>query len=253
MKPDDLRAEHQQRVLGEPAAWELTGSHLLIAAENLVRRATCLDPVSKTFDWRVLGGGLMLRGLGVENFLKGLFVLRGGKLKTAPAGDMPCAHHDLPRMAELAAVGDAQRPRNASLLPTQEEVPMLHALKACVLYAGRYPIPRHPEDVALHTTSTIPNETSIRDERVVWSRAHEQHFGAFISRIALPFYEGKEIDYAHKDQQPGRFTWRDRLRQSMEVWVCRELIDTGGTVGDRLLSPWAVSHVTTDRDVRLTW
>jgi hypothetical protein len=123
---------------------------------------------------------------------------------------------------------------------------MLLALHRCLQFAGRYPIPRNAQDVILHTNTT-------RDDRVVWSRSHERLFESFLYRLALPFYEGKEIEYAGKDKDPNRFTWHDLIRLCMEVWVCRLWLDTGGHVGDRPLSPWAVAHYTLDRDIRLTW
>jgi hypothetical protein len=187
----------------------------------------------------------MLRGLGIENLLKGLFVMRGGKLGTGKrSGDMPCKHHDLPKMAELAAAGDGQRPRDESLRPTAEEQPMIYALHGCLQFAGRYPIPRDPKNVILHTNTTF-------DDRVAWSRARESLFESFLRRLAVGFYGGSESDFSGEGEDPDRQARRAAMRQSMDVWVCWPFIETGGCVGDGPLAHWAVASLSLAWDVRI--
>lgn len=233
-----LRAEHHEEACATSGLWFMQASELFLAAENLVRRATCLDPSSQTHDLRVLGPGLMLRGLGVENLLKALFVFRGGTLGMAgKAGDMPCRHHDLPRMAAIAAARRGTIAADASLLPTEDELPMLSTLHTCLVWAGRYPIPRSPDDVILSTNTE-------RDMRAFWSRRRECLFEAFARRL---------VAYLYRDRvtSPGRRTCSELVDQCLQGWVCREWIRGGGVVGNRPLRRWGVSVLTFDQDIRL--
>lgn len=118
--------------------WEEQGLLLLRNARLLVGNLTF-----SSHDGVPLGAiapALLLRGFGIENLLKGLYILNGNKLKDGKkSGDIPgCGPHDLLAMAKAAKCPpqcDARRSQS-------DEVVSLTTVRDCAVWAGRYPIPR---------------------------------------------------------------------------------------------------------------
>jgi hypothetical protein len=114
-------------------AWEVNGNELLRCAK-IIENKDREDQESDPYRTMISGSILMLFGLAIECYLKGIYVKQGnklaenGKLVKIPETNM----HDLLGIANKV---------NISFSKAEKDI--LNHLKKNVLYAGRYPIPKN--------------------------------------------------------------------------------------------------------------
>ena len=132
---------------GSGGGWRNRAYNLRVAAEVLFK------PYSRQFDskgevlpdrqlrnpkYLVMGPViLMVAGLSIENLAKGLWVRKN---KTSPPGRLPT---ELTRSHRVTV--DLLKAADVQLTP--KEILLVRMLETFVTWAGRYPVPRRPEDM----------------------------------------------------------------------------------------------------------
>ena len=128
-------------------AWEVNGNELLRCAK-IIENKDREDQESDFYMTMISGSILMLFGLAIECYLKGIYVRQGnklaenGKLVKIPETNM----HDLLGIANKVKI---------SFSETEKKI--LNNLKKNVLYAGRYPISKnYKQNIRKYSKDELP-------------------------------------------------------------------------------------------------
>lgn len=152
--PDEI--ERLEMLGNSKDAWLSHARGLFLAAGKLSEHCTAVDEKENWEDGMyIFPVTLLLYGLSLECFLKALWVHRGGKFVNAQGKvekNCKALGHNL---LELVSLPTIAYPFEADQKKNDEERSVLVRLQKYVIFAGRYPISKNPDDHKMRTDLNV--------------------------------------------------------------------------------------------------